>query len=89
MFALTGALISGILFKVLVSLGLSTLTYVGFDAFLNFVLSYVQTSIMSGSFPDIALNLMGLFGFDKAVNLIISAYSARIAMASLSKLRLS
>lgn len=89
-------LVQSIVFRVLASLGISFITYYGFSGLMGTVMGQIQSYIFgnisplghSSGNPDglyAALKLMGLFGVDKAINLLLSAYSARVAMVSMKK----
>lgn len=70
--------------RVLIALGIGTVTYVGldaaFDAAKNYIIGYYGQ--MSGD----VLQVVSLAGFGAAIGIILGAIAARIALISLSKL---
>lgn len=86
-FWLTGAIITNIAARVALAIGLSVVSYVGFDYLLATVFNNLKT-VMLGV-PGIALQFLGLAGIDTALNYIFSAWSARIAIAALTRWKFS
>lgn len=72
--------------RVLLALGMGLVIFVG----LGYVLEQISAAIqgyMQGLPADL-VGLLGLTDIDLVVNMVISAYSARVAMAQLSKFRI-
>lgn len=86
-FWLTGAIISNIVARIFLALGISVVSYVGLDALLN--AAYAQIKDLFFLLEPRALNLFGLAGIDTAMNYIFSAYLARVTITSLVRWRLS
>jgi hypothetical protein len=86
-FWLTGAIISNVVARVLLALGVSFVSYVGLDALLN--AAYSQIKDLFFLLEPKALNLFGLAGIDTAMNYIFSAYVARLTISSLVRWRVS
>ena len=86
-FRMFGALAAGnLVARVLIALGISFVTFQGFDV----VLATATTSLKSLfiGMPGNVAALLGLADVDFAINLILSAYAARIAMMALRQMRL-
>lgn len=69
--------------KLLTALGIGMVTYVG----VNFALDQAKAQLManmSGLPADVAM-LMGLFKFDIAINIVLSAVTTRLALAGVDK----
>lgn len=69
--------------KVLVALGIGMVSYVG----VNFVMDQAKAQMMSnmsGIPQDIAM-LMGLFKFDVAINIVLSAVTTRLSLSGVNK----
>lgn len=84
-------LIQSVVFRVLLSLGVSFVTYYSFNGLMGYVSGTLKGYIFSGMAGNgmyASLQLMGLFGVDKGINLLLSAYSARIAMASMKRFKM-
>lgn len=86
-FRMFGALVAGnFVARILISLGVSFVTFQGFDTVLS-----VATSSLKGLFlgmPGDAAALLGLADIDFAINLILSGYAAKIALLALRQMRL-
>ena len=70
--------------KLLAALGIGMVSYIG----INFALDQAKAQLMasmSGIPSDIAM-LMGLFKFDVAINIMLSAVATRVALAGVNKL---
>lgn len=84
-------LVQSIVFRILLSLGVSFVTYYSFNSLMSSITSSIRDVVLnggSGSAFYAGLQLLGLFGVDKGINLILSGYSARIAMASLKRFKM-
>lgn len=71
--------------KVLVGLGIGTVTYVGLQAAFN----QIQTLIIS-NYNSVAAQIGALFflaGFDYSVGLVLAAYAMRVSMVAVKKLQ--
>ncbi|KMM87393.1 DUF2523 domain-containing protein [Pseudomonas lundensis] len=77
--------IRNLLIKCLSGLGFGYLTYKGLDLLLGMVTDQVMQNF--NSLPANMLSIMGLGDLDHAVNMTLSAYAARFAMASVKKLK--
>lgn len=82
---LTALFASKLVASVLMAIGFSFVSYVGLNALLTNVSNFIQGSFVG--YDNSILSLAGLMGLDQAINLILSGYAARVAMASLSALR--
>jgi hypothetical protein len=80
------AVAANLVARILMSLGVSFVTYTGFDTVLNYAFGMVKTSITG--LPHNILCLLGLASVDIALNLLFSAYACRIAMAAMRTIRL-
>lgn len=74
------------LVRVLYTLGMGIITYIGLDALLGYATDQIKGAL--GYLPDLALNLMGLAQMDIAINIILSAYSVNLGMMALQRLRI-
>lgn len=83
---LTSAFVAGIGRAVLIGLGIGAMSYVGFDALLTQAVNSFKASITG--MPLMVLQLAGLAKMDIAANIIFSAFSVRIAMIPLKRLRI-
>ncbi len=72
--------------KTISSLGIGVMSYQG----LNILLGMITDQVMQNfnSLPVSVLSIMGLGGLDHFINIVLSAYSARFAMASIKKFRM-
>lgn len=73
--------------RILLSLGVSFVTYIGLDWILSTAIAEIQGLL--GGLPIVAASLLGLGDVDIAINLVFSAYTARLAMFPLRQMRLS
>lgn len=71
--------------KVLVALGVGIISYSGFNLLLQEVGTYIQQ--LFSNLPVNVVGLIGLTDIDLVINLLLSAYSARVAMAQLTRFR--
>lgn len=86
-FRMFGALVAGnFVARILLSLGVSFVTFQGFDAILSTATNSIQG--MFTGLPGHTAALLGLGDIDFAINLILSAYAARIAMFAVRQMRL-
>ena len=69
---------------VLRALGFGAVAFVGVDTILNTAEIHIKSSL--SGLPGEVAGLLGLFGIDTAISLILSAYTVRVAMWSASKL---
>ncbi|MDB5802715.1 MAG: hypothetical protein JWN73_37 [Betaproteobacteria bacterium] len=82
---LIGGLVSAashIVGRVLLALGLSYVTYRGIDTLMTFLKTGVMTQL-GGMGPDI-IQLLGVLQVGTCVNIIASAFAARLALAGLT-----
>jgi hypothetical protein len=68
--------------KVLISLGISAVTYTGFDTGLAFLKSIVTTNL--GLLPAALISVLALLKVGTCVSMVTSAYLARFALDGLS-----
>lgn len=86
-FRMFGALVAGnFVARILVALGVSFVTFQGFDAILSLATTSIR-ALFAGMPGDVAA-LLGLADVDFAINLILSGYAARIALLALRQMRL-
>lgn len=86
-FKMFGGLVAGnFVARILLSLGVSFVTFAGLDAILSSATSSIR-GLLSG-LPGVTASLLGLGDVDFAINLILSAYSARLAMFAVRQMRL-
>lgn len=86
-FRLFGALAAGnFVARILLALGVSFVTFQGFDAILLKAASTLK-SLLTGMPGDVTA-FLGLADIDFAVNLILSAYTAKVAMMAMRQMRL-
>jgi hypothetical protein len=70
--------------RVLIALGIGTISYVGIDAVMTGVISAI-TSSLGGLSSDI-INILAMGGFTTAISIILGGVAARISMMTLKKL---
>lgn len=73
--------------RVLLALGVGFVTYVGFSSLITMASSQIEGQITG--LPSDALNMMGLAGVDYLINIVFSAYSARVALMAVSSFKVS
>jgi hypothetical protein len=71
--------------RILLALGVAVISYQGLDAILSLATAEIR-QLVTG-LPATALGLLGLARIDLCINLILSAYAARLAMAALTTMR--
>jgi len=85
-FAFTTAIASNLVARILLALGVSFITYSGFDVLLQGVFMHTQLLLTQSGVSYITLCFMGRMGIDQFINIIISAYTARLALTSLRRM---
>lgn len=70
--------------RVLIALGIGTISYVGIDAVMTGVTSAI-TSSLGGLSSDI-INILAMGGFTTAISIILGGVASRISMMTLKKL---
>ena len=86
-FRMFGALVAGnFVARILVAIGVSFVTFQGFDLVLSIATSSLK-SLFMGLPVDMA-GLLGLADIDFAINLVLSGYAARVALLALRQMRL-
>jgi hypothetical protein len=70
--------------RVLIALGIGTITYVGIDAALSAVVSAIQAQL--GGLPSDIIQIITIGGGTTAMSIILGGIAARISMMSLAKL---
>lgn len=81
---LTAAFVGWFVRNVLATIGVGTVAYVGFDAALTAAGGLIKSNL--GGIPADAAGLLGLAGVDFAINIILSAYTVKVAMRAVGKL---
>lgn len=79
--ALIGALalaMSSLIGRVLLALGISFITYTGFSTVGTYALSQIQSTF--NGIGGEALGLLGYLWVDKAITVVVSAYTASLAI---------
>lgn len=85
-FKMFGALAAGnFVARILLAPGVSFVTYQGLDSVLTTATQQIH-GLFTG-LPGVAAALMGLGDLDFAINLILSAYAARLAMFAARQMR--
>lgn len=82
---LTSSVIVNVVARVLLALGVSVVSYTGFSYLLSQITTQIH-SFLSGFSADV-LNVLGMCRIDLAINLVLSAWAARIALTSLKSFR--
>lgn len=84
---LTPAVIGSIATRVMLSLGVGVVSYVGMQELMNWVFSYVQNYL--GGLPERALMLAGVAKADVAFNIIVSAVNISLLFFVAKRFRAS
>lgn len=64
--------------RVLIALGLSYVTYTGFDTGITWILNAIKANV--GAMPTDIINFLAYMWVDKAIGLLFSAYTATMAL---------
>lgn len=83
-FAILQRLLTYIVVKVFIALGISFVTFSGFTVGLGFVKDYISNKF--NSMPSDILQIIMMAGFGYALGLIFGAFAFNVAMQSISKL---
>lgn len=83
-FAILQRLLTYIVVKVFIALGISFVTFTGFTVGLGFVKDYINNQF--NSMPSDILQIIMMAGFGHALGLIFGAFAFNVAMQSISKL---
>ena len=83
-FAILQRLLTYIVAKVFIALGISFVTFTGFTVGLGFIKDYVKNQF--NSMPSDILQIVMMAGFGHALGLIFGAFAFNVAMQSISKL---
>lgn len=83
-FAILQRLLTYIVVKVFIALGISFVTFSGFTVGLGFVKDYISNKF--NSMPSDILQIIMMAGFGHALGLIFGAFAFNVAMQSISKL---
>ncbi|OFJ67612.1 hypothetical protein HMPREF2858_10595 [Neisseria sp. HMSC073B07] len=83
-FAILQRLLTYIVVKVFIALGISFVTFTGFTVGLGFVKDYISNQF--NSMPSDILQIIMMAGFGHALGLIFGAFVFNVAMQSISKL---
>lgn len=82
----SGTVIASIIRYIFEVVGVGVVSYVGFSFLIDQLNQYAANAFSQSGNSD-ALAFIGLFGFDQAVNLILSGCSIRVVAMSLSRFR--
>ena len=77
---------SNFIARIFLSLGVSFVTFQGLDSILSLASEHIKG--LFGDLPIAAAALLGLADIDFAINLVFSAYAARLAMFAGRQMRL-
>jgi hypothetical protein len=69
--------------KLLAALGIGAVTYVGINFVIGQAKSYMMAQL-SGVSSDVA-QIMGLFKFDVAINIVVAAVTTRLVLSGVNK----
>lgn len=83
-FAILQRLLTYIVVKVFIALGISFVTFTGFTVGLGFVKDYISNKF--NSMPSDILQIIMMAGFGHALGLIFGAFAFNVAMQSIGKL---
>nr|DAJ59579.1 MAG TPA: Minor Head Virion Protein G6P [Inoviridae sp.] len=83
-FAILQRLLTYIVVKVFIAIGISFVTFTGFTVGLGFVKDYISNKF--NSMPSDILQIIMMAGFGHALGLIFGAFAFNVAMQSISKL---
>lgn len=67
--------------KVLKSLGVGVVTFVGVGSLLTYISDSIKTNYLGA--PAHVVQIMSLFGFDHALSIVITAFSIRLTLNGL------
>ncbi|MEO0822217.1 MAG: DUF2523 family protein [Pseudomonadota bacterium] len=82
---ITGALIGGAMRAAVAGLGIGVVTFAGVDTLLGQLESRIDTQL--GAMGPL-YGIAALAGLPTAVNIVMSAYTVRLTMAAIKKLRI-
>lgn len=80
---ITGALLAGATRVVLSTIGLGIVTYVGVDTALSAAVSSMKSNMGAAG---MVAQFAGLMGIDRAVSIIVTAFTIRVTMMPLKRL---
>jgi integral membrane protein len=83
-FAILQRLLTYIVVKLFIAIGISFVTFTGFTVGLGFVKDYISNKF--NSMPSDILQIIMMAGFGHALGLIFGAFAFNVAMQSISKL---
>lgn len=83
-FAILQRLLTYIVVKVFIAIGISFVTFTGFTVGLGFIKDYISNKF--NSMPSDILQIIMMAGFGHALGLIFGAFAFNVAMQSISKL---
>lgn len=83
-FAILQRLLTYIVVKVFIAIGISFVTFTGFTVGLGFIKDYISNKF--NSMPSDILQIIMMAGFGHALGLIFGAFAFNVAMLSISKL---
>jgi hypothetical protein len=79
---LLASLAASIVARVLISLGIGVVSYIGMGAVLDFMFGEITAAV--NTLPATVLHLAALMKLDVAINIIMGAVNARLGMVSLN-----
>lgn len=68
--------------KLLIALGFGFITYQGVDVLINYVMQQAYTNL--SAVPPEMLGMLGVLKIDKALNVLASAYAARLVIRGIT-----
>jgi hypothetical protein len=72
------SVLSSIVGRVLIALGISYVTYKGLDLGVNWIKEEIVSNV--GGMPAVTARFLGYFWVDRAITMIFSAFSAALAL---------
>lgn len=78
------AMVKPIIGQILISLGLSVITYTGLTLVLNQLSGYIQSNL--NGLPVSVAQLLGLAGLGEALGILAGAFAFRLSMNSLKRI---
>lgn len=78
-----GAIVSGLVFRALASLGFAYISYVGIGHLIDSVDSHIH--VLFGAIPPSAAAILGMAKIDVVLNIMIAAVLARLLLAGMDK----
>lgn len=79
------SMVKPIVAQILISLGLSIVTYTGIQLILNQLNSLIQSNL--SALPVTVAQLMGLAGFGEVLGILVGAFAFRLSMLSFKRIQ--